>query len=166
MKTQFSQRITLLLLLVLAISFSCNRENNIAPEQDLGLLIQTNSGEYNKLMAARETFDGTPFEIKEVVRTGNTLKIQVTGAGGIENYKVVWDGLLLESYPMQAKLVVGYDVPDGVQDAMLHNYTLEVDLQKLFGSVANASDVTVQVSNGSKKQDTVVDPDGSTSSPK
>ncbi|KAA0992287.1 hypothetical protein [Dyadobacter aurulentus] len=166
MKTQFSQRTTLLLLLVLFISFSCNKENNIAPEPDNGLLIQTNRDEYNKLMAARETFDGTPFEIKNVDRTGNTLKIHVTGAGGIENYKVVWDGSLMLSYPMQARLVVGYDTPDGVQDAMMHDYTLEVDLQKLFGSAADASDVIVHVSNGSKKQDTTVDPDGSTSSPK
>jgi hypothetical protein len=166
MKTQFSQRITLLFLFVLAISFSCNRENNVAPGPDLGLLVQTNGKEYQRLMAERETFEGTPFEIKKVTREGNTLKIDVTGAGGIDNYKVVWDGVLLESFPMQANLVVGYDMPDGVQDAMLHSYTLEVDLQKLFGSTANASDVTVQVSNGSKKQDTVIDPDGSTSSPK
>ena len=165
MKTTFLMRTTLLLF-VLAISFACNKENNIAPDPDNGLFIQTNRDEYNKLMAARETFDGTPFEIKEVVRTGNALKIQVTGAGGIDNYKVVWDGLLLESFPMQAKLVVGYDVPDGVQDAMLHDYTLEVDLQKLFGSAADASEVIVHVSNGSKKQDTIVDPDGSTSSSK
>ncbi|MCF0050644.1 hypothetical protein LXM25_11270 [Dyadobacter sp. LJ53] len=165
MKTQFLMRITLLLF-ILSISFACNKENNIAPDPDNGLFVQTNREEYHKLMAARETFDGTPFEIKNVDRTGNTLKIRLMGASGIENYKVVWDGLLLESFPMQAKLVVGYDVPDGVQDAMLHDYTLEVDLQKLFGSTANASDVTVQVSNGSKKQDTVIDPDGSTSSPK
>ena len=158
-------RITLLLF-ILAISFACNKENKIAPEPDNGLLVQTNRNEYQRLMAARETFDGTPFEIKNIERTGNTLKIQVTGVGGIENYKVVWDGLLLESYPMQAKLVVGYDVPNGVQDAMLHDYTLEVDLQKLFGSTANASEVIVYVSNGSKKQDTTVDPNGSTSSPK
>jgi hypothetical protein len=165
MKTTFLMRITLLLF-ILAISFACNKENTIAPEPDNGLLVQTNRNEYQRLMAARETFAGTPFEIKNIERTGNTLKIQVTGAGGIENYKVVWDGLLLESYPMQAKLVVGYDVPNGVQDAMLHDYTLEVDLQKLFGSTANASEVIVYVSNGSKKQDTTVDPNGSTSSPK
>ena len=165
MKTTFLMRITLLLF-ILAISFACNKENKIAPEPGNGLLVQTNRNEYQRLKAARETFAGTPFEIKNVERTGNTLKIQVTGVGGIENYKVVWDGLLLESYPMQAKLVVGYDVPNGVQDAMLHDYTLEVDLQKLFGSTANASEVIVYVSNGSKKQDTTVDPNGSTSSPK
>lgn len=158
-------RITLLLT-VLTISFACNKENNIAPEPDNGLLVQTNLDEYNRLMAARETFNGTPFEIKNVDRTGNTLKIQVAGAGGIENYKVVWDGSLMLSYPMQARLVVGYDAPDGAQDAMLHDYTLEVDLQKLFGSAADASEVIVHVSNGSKKQDTVVDPNGSTSNPK
>jgi hypothetical protein len=165
MKTLFSQRVRLLFLFVLAISFSCNRENNVAPGPDLDFL-QTSGKEYQRLMAERETFEGTPFEIQKVVREGNILKIDISGAGGIDNYKVVWDGVLLESFPMQANLVVGYDAPDGVQDAMLHNYTLEVDLQKLFGSAANASDVTVQVSNGSKKQDTVIDPDGSTSSPK
>jgi len=165
MKTTFLMRITLLLF-VLAISFACNKENNIAPEPDSGPLVQTNRDEYNKLMAARETFDGTPFEIKSIDRTGNTLKIQVTGAGNIDNYKVVWDGSLMLSYPMQARLVVGYDAPDGVHDAMLHDYTLEVDLQKLFGSAANASEVIVHVSNGSKKQDTVVDPNGSVSNPK
>lgn len=166
MKTNFSKCLAFVFLSVMAISFSCNREDKVAPEPENDPLVQTSGDEYRKIMGTRETFGGASFEIPKVTREGNILKIEVNGGNGIENYKVVWDGQLLESYPMQANLVVGYEMPDGITDAMIHNYTLEVDLQKLFGSAANASDVVVQVSNGSKKQDTVIDPDGSTSSPK
>ena len=166
MKTNFSKCLTFLFLLVLSASLSCNRENNISPGPDDSPLLQTNGEEYQRLMAARETFDGTPFEITKVTREGDLLKIDVSGAGGIQNYKVVWDGLLMLSYPMQARLVVAYNTPDGVQDAAMHDYTLEVDLQKLFGNSAKASEVIVHVANGSKKQDKVVDPNGSTSNPK
>lgn len=166
MKTKFSKCLTFLFVAVLSVSFSCNRENNIAPEPDGGPMVQTNGEEYSKLLAGRESYDGTPFEIKKVTRDGNSLKIDVTGGGGIDNYKVVWDGSLMLSYPMQARLVVAYDTPDGAQDAAMHDYTLEVDLQKLFGSSVNPSEVIVHVANGSKKQDTTIDPNGSTSNPK
>ncbi|WP_353719860.1 hypothetical protein [Dyadobacter sp. 676] len=166
MKTNLSKCLAFLFLVVLSVSFSCNRENNISPDPDGGPLVQTNGAEYSKLMAGRETFDGTPFEITKVTREGNSLKIDVTGGGGIENYKIVWDGSLMLSYPMQARLVVAYNTPDGAQDTAMHDYTLEVDLQKLFGNAANASEVIVHVANGSKKQDKVVDPNGSTSNPK
>ena len=166
MKTHLSKCVAFLFLIVLSISFSCNRENNISPDPDNGPLVQTNGTEYSKLLAGREAFDGTPFEITKVTREGNSLKIDVTGGGGIENYKVVWDGQLMLSYPMQARLVVAYDTPDGAQDTAMHDYTLEVDLQKLFGNSANASEVIVHLANGSKKQDKVVDPNGSTSNPK
>lgn len=166
MKTNLSTCFAFLFLVVLSISFSCNRENNISPGPDGGPLVQTNGEEYSKLMAGRETFEGTPFEITKVTREGNSLKIDVTGGSGIENYKVVWDGSLMLSYPMQARLVVAYNTPDGAQDAAMHDYTLEVDLQKLFGNSAKASEVIVHVANGSKKQDKVVDPNGSSSNPK
>lgn len=166
MKTNLSTCVAFLFLFVLAVSFSCNRENNISPDPHEGPLVQTNGAEYSKLMAGREAFDGTPFEITKVTREGNALKINVTGGGGIEHYKVVWDGSLMLSYPMQARLVVAYDTPDGAQDAAMHDYTLEVDLQKLFGKEINPSEVVVHVANGSKKQDKVDDPNGSTSNPK
>jgi hypothetical protein len=166
MKTNLSKSIAFLFLIVLSVSFSCNRENNILPDPDGGPLVQTNGAEYSKLLAGRENFDGTPFEITKVTREGNSLKIDVTGGGGIENYKVVWDGSLMLSYPMQARLVVAHNTPDGAQDAAMHDYTLEVDLQKLFGNTANPSEVIVHVANGSKKQDKVIDPNGSTSNPK
>ncbi|MHA4741242.1 hypothetical protein [Dyadobacter sp. MSC1_007] len=166
MKTNLSKCVWLLLVFLLSVSFACNRENNISPGPDGSPLVQTNGEEYSKLMAGRETFEGTPFEITKVTRVGNSLKIDVTGGGGIENYKVVWDGSLMLSYPMQARLVVGYNTPDGARDAAMHDYTLEVDLQKLFGNSAKASEVVVHVANGSKKQDKVVDPNGSSSNPK
>jgi hypothetical protein len=161
MKTILSKFAVFLFLVVLSVSFSCNRENNISPDPDAGPLVQTNGAEYSKLLAGRENFDGTPFEITKVTRQDNSLKIDVTGGGGIENYKVVWDGSLMLSYPMQARLVVAYNTPEGVQDTAMHDYTLEVDLQKLFGNTANPSEVIVHVANGSKKQDKVVDPNGS-----
>ncbi|CAG5018412.1 hypothetical protein DYBT9275_05996 [Dyadobacter sp. CECT 9275] len=164
MKTKFIIRFVFLALSAAVFTFSCNQENTVAPDGDA--FLQTSAEKYNKLMTARETFKGTPFEIDGVEREANILKINVSGAGGIENYKIVWDGILMESYPMMTRLVVSYDLPDGVQTTVINHYTLTVDLQKLFGGSVDAADVNVQVSNGSKEDDKVIDPDGNVSSSK
>ncbi|WP_262485726.1 hypothetical protein [Dyadobacter soli] len=44
-------------------------------------MVQTNGEEYSKLLAGREDFDGTPFEITKVTGEGDLLKIDVTGGG-------------------------------------------------------------------------------------
>ncbi|MFD2569268.1 hypothetical protein ACFSUS_01400 [Spirosoma soli] len=137
---------------------SCNHANEATPKQPSGTATQTNQAEYQRLMNARQQYTGVTFDITSVQRQGDVLTIQVKGGCSADNYKVVWNGYLMQSYPMQTNLVVAYEGNSNCSTPGA--YTLTVDLKALLGSVASPSETQVQVSNGSKVKDVVVDPSG------
>ncbi|RFS14985.1 hypothetical protein D0T08_18045 [Emticicia sp. C21] len=155
MRTQIRLLIVTLLLSVLA--FSCSQDNKIEPDKNSKL--QTNEQEYHKIINARSTYSGTTFEITKVTREGDLMKIDVEGGCDIANYKIVWSGIALMSYPMQTGIVVNYEDKVGETCTDKKKFTLEVDMLKLFGT----TDIIVHVANGSKVKDISVDPDGSVS---
>ncbi|WAC14114.1 hypothetical protein [Dyadobacter pollutisoli] len=144
--------------------FACS-DKDAAPLGDpKELLVQTNAEEFARLIAAREKHEGSIFEIKALKREGNILKVTVEGPGGVDNYKVVWSGILLESYPMQTGIVVAYSRLGEVQHEAIMTHELTIDLQELFGPNIDPKDVTVNVSNGSQPIDSSIDPNGTVSS--
>ncbi|MEO6283197.1 MAG: hypothetical protein ABIN80_23980 [Dyadobacter sp.] len=143
--------------------FACN-DKDAAPLGDpKELQLQTNAEEFARLLAAREKHEGPTFEIKNLKREGNVLKIIVEGPGSVASYKVVWDGVLLESYPAQARIVLAYSQTGEVEHTAILTHELTVDLKELFGPNIDPKDVTVNVSNGSQPIDTAIDPNGSVS---
>lgn len=159
MKNTMKLQVRLLFLALLGafVMVACNRNNNVAPEKEDGFQLQTNSEEYTKLVNARTEYKGTPFEIKSVTRDGDILKISVEGGCLESDYKIVWDGILMESYPEQARLVVYHEQTQNVQCLVIGKFTLEVDMKKLFGRTG----VIVHVANGSQVKDVTINPDGS-----
>ena len=150
-------RLLLVTLLFSVLAFSCSQENKIEPDKSSKL--QTNEQEYNKIIKARSTYSGTTFEITKVTREGNLMKIDVEGGCDVANYKIVWSGVALMSWPMQTGIVVNYEDTPGVTCTDKKKFTLEVDMLKLFGT----TEIIVHVANGSKVKDISVDPDGSVS---
>jgi hypothetical protein len=154
---KFQIRLLLVTMLFSVLAFSCSQDNKIEPDKNSKL--QTNKQEYDKILTARSTYSGTTFEITKVTREGNLMKIDVEGGCNEANYKIVWDGIALLSFPMQAAIVVSYEDTPGETCTDPKKFTLEVDILKLFGT----TDVIVHVANGSKVKDISVDPDGSVS---
>lgn len=155
MRTQI--RLLLVTMLLSVLAFSCSQDNKIEPDKSSKL--QTNEQEYNKILSARSTYSGTTFEITKVTREGDVMKIDVEGGCDQANYKIVWNGIALLSYPMQTGIVVNYEDTPGETCTDKKKFTLEVDMLKLFGT----TDIIVHVANGSKVKDISVDPDGSVS---
>jgi hypothetical protein len=145
--------------LLLLLSFAaCNHDNqNVKPDPGSEL-----NGDYERIMKARADSHGVPFEISNIVLTGNTLAIDVKGGCSADDFKTIWNGLIFESYPQQIHLVVANESNNDACEPK-GSYTLQVDLKKLIGDSFNPTDFVVTVSNGSKVADTVVDENGSVS---
>jgi len=121
--------------------------------------VRSNASEYARLLSARTTYGGTPFEIKGVSRNGSTLIIDVFGGCLDQDYSVVWDGTVRESNPIQISLMALYELTAQVQCAATLRHTITVDLKKLMGT-AYQENMYVSVGNASKPVDHVIDPSG------
>jgi len=147
------------ILLLSLLAFSACDHNNQNVEPDPGSEL---NGDYERIMKSRADSKGVPFEISKIVLNGNTLAIDVEGGCAAEDFKTIWNGVVLLSYPQQINLVVANESDnDGCQPK--GSYTLQVDLKKLIGDAFNPTDFMVTVSNGSKVADKVVDENGSVS---
>ncbi len=94
------------------------------------------------------------FSIEEVERKDNLLHIKVSGGCQENSFKAIWDGAIMESYPMLINLVLTHDkTNENCQDAL--NFTFDIDLHALLGEQARLEDYYFRVSNGSEIQDLV-----------
>ncbi|MBO9611239.1 MAG: hypothetical protein J7619_01020 [Dyadobacter sp.] len=147
------------LLLLSLLSFGACDHNNENVKPDPGNELK---GDYERIMKGRADSKGVPFEISKIVLTGNTLAIDVAGGCSADDFKTIWNGVVLLSYPQQINLVVANESNnDSCQPK--GSYTLQVDLKKLIGDSFNPTDFMVTVSNGSKVADKVVDENGNVS---
>lgn len=121
--------------------------------------IKSDKSEYTSLLQGRENYEGEIFELKNVKREGNLLRIFVEGPCDTEGYSVIWDGTINYSEPAIANLAVGYNAKSQVQCLAIMAYTIEVDLQKTFGN-GYRENLIVNVINASKKQDIRIDGKG------
>jgi hypothetical protein len=147
------------LLLLSLLTFSACDHNNQNVKPDPGNEL---TGDYDRIMKSRADSKGVPFEISKIVLTGNTLAIDVKGGCSADDFKTIWNGVVLLSYPQQINLVVANE-SDNDACQPKGSYTLQVDLKKLIGDAFNPTDFIVTVSNGSKVADKVVDEDGNVS---
>ncbi len=154
-KTTFQLSILLTAICCTLLMFSCRQENDITPDKNGELQLQTNEAEYKRLMNARTTYTGTSFEITGVSRTNKLLRIDVEGGCELSGFKLVWDGTMLLSYPAQTRLVLVYEGKTDCKAGLKH--TLDVDMEKFFGE----TNLIVHVANGSKVADVSINPDGS-----
>ncbi|GAB3504111.1 hypothetical protein GCM10027442_05780 [Emticicia fontis] len=125
-----------------------------------GVAFQVNEAEYNRLLSARTSSAPRHFEIKDIKRENDILKIWVSGGCDKSNYKVVWDGIMRKSYPLTVFLVVTLEKGTGVECAAEMDHLLEINLKEKFGAVYDTQELHILLSNGSKVFDKVVDPKG------
>ncbi|MFN8347064.1 MAG: hypothetical protein U0X91_18835 [Spirosomataceae bacterium] len=141
--------------------FSCSKEKTTSIDPDNQQVIK-NKTLFDTYMKARTSAtQPSYFELKEIKRENGILTIKIWGDCNKEHYKVVWDGAVMESLPMQINLLIAYDRPkDLVCDASLHEHTLEVDLKELLGENFKDSDYIIHILNGSQEKDKTGNPNG------
>jgi hypothetical protein len=146
-------------VVLLVFVYACSPESVTSDAQGADAVI-VNAAEYSQVMNARMNMP-TPlsaaFEILTVERVGSMLKIELTGGCEVSNYKVIWDGKVMESHPEQINLVVVYENTSNDECiAVTHN--LVVNLSALLG--LDAGGMMVNLYNGSKVRGFVVDENG------
>ncbi len=144
--------------LVVALAGCKSKSTDPAPNGDK-VAFEVSEAEYTRLLNARVN-ETRHFEIKDIKRENDILKIWVNGGCNKSNYKVVWDGIMRKSYPLTVFLVVSLERGTGIECAAEMDHLLEIDLKEKFGEVYQTNELHILLSNGSKVFDKVIDPNG------
>lgn len=154
----------ILALVSLALSLfiiSCSKEKTLMVDPENQQVITDKTVFDNYMKARTAATQAFYFELKEIKRENGILTIKILGDCDKEHYKIVWDGAVMESFPMQIQLLIAYDRPkDLVCDASLHEHTLEVNLKELIGGNFKDSDYIIHILNGSQEKDKTINPNG------
>lgn len=154
------QKIQLLACLMLMIGMAACKSKGTDPTPNVKeVAFQVSEAEYNRLLSAR-TSETRHFEIKDIKRENDILKIWVNGGCDKNNYKVVWDGIMRKSNPLTVFLIVSLERGTGVECAAEMDHLLEIDLKEKFGEVYDTEELHILLSNGSKVFDKIIDPKG------
>lgn len=149
------------MLLALSILSSCEKEKTVPQADEVleGNLLKSGS-KYSEVLSKRGSSERA-FSIEDIQRVGDVLKIHVKGGCSADEYSVIWDGAVMESYPMQIRLVVANESEE--TDCGGPNvHVLNISLAGIIGK-HSPEDYMVHVANGSAKEDKSLNPDGSVS---
>lgn len=144
------------LLVVLA---GCKSRGTEPTPNGKEVAFEVSEEEYNRLISTRMNAP-RHFEIKDVKRENDTLKIWVIGGCDKSRYRVVWDGIMRKSYPLTVFLVVSLEQATGIECDAMREYVLEIDLKEKFGDIYDTHQLHILLSNGSKIYDKLIDPNG------
>ncbi len=153
---------------VLSLFFaSCSKEKAVIADPENRQVIKDKTVFDSYMKARTSANQPSYFELKEIKRENGILTVKIWGDCDKEHYKVVWDGAIMESFPMQINLLIAHERPkDLVCDASLHEYTLEVNLKELIGDDFKDSDYIVHILNGSQEKDKTSNPNGTVTNKK
>jgi hypothetical protein len=167
MKNTKSKLLVIQLALCIIFNLLGCTKNMVTPDetaQNQRIWILSDFEKYEKLMQARAKYDGgTPFEIRDLKRNSNKLKISVEGGCLAEEYKVYWDGKIDLKEPVTAKIIVSHEPTKNLNCFTIFKGDLEVDMFLLIGKEYD-SNMRVKVSNASKVADLWIDKDGKVNS--
>ena len=150
--------IPVIYLVVMAALSACSEDKNDTKHADIEPIYDKNFNFYksNALFAEAienrsETFS-EPFELISVTRDSNNLYIELAYSGSCDtnSFDIIWDGLVMESWPCQIQLLVRRTAANCRDTGELHEVTLTVDLAKLTGDEVLAGQTIFHVANGSK----------------
>jgi|GEM_PF-616901 len=158
-----------LVLFLGIVVLSCDREDNdpLPGDGEGRINLRVGSELFNDLENKRRDGKGeeesADFDILEVSREGNLLKVSVSYEGGCDDhtFEVVWDGVVLEIFPCRTGLLLSHKKDSDGGCNKVVNEILEIDLADLFGS-ANAETLNCSIDvysmlNETGNPDSVVD---------
>ncbi|MFC5410128.1 hypothetical protein ACFPMF_12460 [Larkinella bovis] len=159
------RKITAVLSFVLLAALSaCQQDsgNDPAPSDKNLTPFLKSPEEYNRAMNARTKAENVPFTIEDVSRDGNILTVKVKGGCSPESFKAVWNGVEIMIYPPTIHLALLHETGEVSGCPTDREHTLKIDITQVVGEGDHAN-TTFVVYNGSKVQDTTLDPNGNVS---
>jgi len=150
-----------LMVMVLLMSTACEKNDGPVDTTTLRVLeanLLESANLFNSALRERNTEHS--FEILDIKRSDNILKVKVRGGGSEELFRFIWDGRIQESHPMGIMLVLKYDNSAGDFD-LNNELVISVNLEKILVNAKNLQDYHFYVLNGSKVQQKRLNPDGS-----
>jgi len=153
-------RITNLILVIsIMVFFSCSKEENKniedlpVPKVMENFNFYKSSSLYNEAKNARSNSYSDAFEIEKAERIGNLLNVTVSYPGNCEinKFDVIWDGIIMESWPMQISLIIKRTASNCSSE--IKREILSIDLVELINDQALVDGTVFHVSNASKTAD-------------
>lgn len=165
MKNARFQRNFVVFLLITVLLASCQKSDRSEFESPVHLdknLVES-LPMFEKIVKARSIPQNLVFSIDELIREDGILKVLLKGGSVPADFLVVWNGLIMESHPMQTSLVVVYrgkpERFDPEKEVEIH-----IDLNKMLPAGSDLSDFYFHLLNGSADRKISLHPDGVTTS--
>lgn len=146
------------------VAVSCSKDETNRPDtlpvtiEKENYTFMKNANLYEAAEKNRSEEYSSPFEIVHVNRSGNTMDITVSFQAGCETnkFEVIWDGLIMESYPVQTRIFVKRNASGCSDSDETETTALSVNLTELIfrDNDPQLKDAFVIVSNASKKEGT------------
>ena len=156
-------RIFNLILLAGTIIFaSCNKEDDTNNDKEYPVpTIHENfnfyksSQLYSKAQELRSESYSDAFDIEKAERVDNHLNVTVSYKGNCEinKFDVIWDGIIMESWPVQTRIMIKRSTSNCNSDGETKREILSIDLVKLIDDKVLVEGAVFHVSNASKTPD-------------
>jgi len=125
-------------------------------------LIQSQSM-FEKGLKERAISRGFSFSIDEAIREDGVLRVLLKGGSVPADFLVIWNGLVLESLPMQTSMVIFYQGKPETFDPE-KEVEIRIDLKKMLPGIRDMSNYYFHLLNGSADRKITLHPDGVTTS--
>lgn len=149
-----------LILLATIVLASCSKEKTsdddpVIPKAGANFNFYKSADLYSEAQDLRSEGYSDAFEITEVEREGNNLDITVEFKGNCKTNKfdVIWDGIIMQSWPMQTKLIVKRTSSDCDSNGETKKEIISIDLVEFIGDKVLVDGTVFHVSNASKTPD-------------
>ncbi len=147
---------------ILLISIACDKKKESILETEVSRRwILSDFEKYETFMQERQNFKkGTYFDILDINRNGNKLKINVEGGCNTAAYKIYWNGKLDFSKSLVANLMIAYESDIAIKcEKPLTKHSIDVDLYTIIGKEYEPN-MSVLISNSTKVSDKLIDAKG------
>jgi len=147
-----------LIFLFLSIAIvSCNKEVRDTDDSSTEIILTSSSSAFREAVANRSSEKSDPFVLRDVIFTGDTVKITVSYSGGCKrhSFEIIWDETLSDTEPQQTGLIILHNGNGDSCEAYITE-TLAFNISDLAGNLT-LNNLYVSVLNG-------YDPADSTSS--
>jgi hypothetical protein len=151
-----------LVLLYCLLLMACKTNEPIPDDsvENQRIWILSDFEKYEKLMKGRAKYEGgATFEITDLQRKGNMLKISVEGGCLADEYKAYCDGKIELTEPVTANIVLNLEPTKGLNCITVFKGIVEIDMLKLIGKEYDPN-LRVKVSNSTKVVDKIIDKNG------